>query len=173
MFKWAQCDPRDWVTPQAPAPQQPAQPATGCEVTQLAPPNGAQFGPETSNVVLQWQLNRALGASEYFFANVEFPHGGQTWYDGTWRDAGQQLPDGTRDTSFALRNHLCQPGFSDTGQYTWYVAVLHQLGPEKSLSDGFVCRSDKRVFSWTGCAPPPTPEPEYDDYDDYDYDEDD
>jgi hypothetical protein len=75
-----------------------------------------------------------------------------------------------------LGSHLCQPGFSDTGQYTWYVAVMHQFGAEKSLHDGVLCASEKRVFTWTGCAAPPTPAPEYDDDDyeeeDYHYDDD-
>ena len=94
-----------------------------------------------------------------------------TWYDGTYEDASQQKPSGTLNTSFALGKHLCQPGFSNTGQYQWQVAVLHQVGPEKSVDDGFVCGSDKRVFSWTGCGAPPPQEPVYDDYDDYDNDD--
>lgn len=169
-FQWALCEPTDYQT--QPQPTSGA-PAAGCQVTLLGPPSGARFGPETENVVLQWQNNRPLNAQEYFFVNVEYPHGGLTWYDGTWRDAAQQRPDGTRDTQFALRKHLCQPGFSDTGQYTWYVVVMHQLGAEKSLHDGVLCQSEKRVFSWTGCAPPATPEPEYEDDDDSDGDEDD
>jgi len=171
MLRWAQCDPPSIVDVTTPPPAAP--PPTGCQVTLLGPQNGAQFGPETGNVVLQWQFNRTLGPKEYFHAMVEFPHEGVTWYDGTWEDASQQKPSGTQNTSFALGKHLCQPGFSDTGQYTWCVLVLHQLGPEKSLNDGFVCRSDKRVFSWTGCGAPPPPEPVYpdDDYDDYDYDD--
>ena len=139
---------------------------SGCVVTLLEPAEGAQFGPETDTVTLRWQFNRALAPQEYFFVNVEFPHGGQTWFDGTWRDPGQQLPDGTLDTSWPLRDYLCGPGFSDTGWYKWWVTVLHQLGPQKSLSDGFVCRSDKRNFKWSGCQPTPTPRPagEYDLY---------
>ena len=171
-FQWAPCKPTDYQ-PQTQAQPTPAAPSAGCQLTLLGPPSGVQFGPETENVVLQWQNDRPLNAQEYFFVNVEYPHGGQTWYDGTWRDAAQQSPDGTRDTQFALRSHLCQPGFSDTGQYSWYVAVMHQFGAEKSLHDGVLCQSEKRVFSWTGCAPPPTPEPEYEDEDDSYWDEDD
>lgn len=142
---------------QTPAWSVPAQSSSGCTVTLLDPPEGSQFGGETENVMLKWQFNRQLDPNEYFFVNVEFPHGGATWYDGTWRDPGQQLPDGTRDTSWILRDYLCQPGFSDTGWYKWYVVVMHQLGSEKRLSDGFVCRSDKRNFKWSGCAPTPEP----------------
>ena len=132
-------------------------PSSGCVVTLQEPAEGSEFGGGTETVTLRWLFNRALAPQEYFFVNVEFPHGGQTWFDGTWRDPGQQLPDGTLNTSWPLRDYLCGPGFSDTGWYKWYVTVLHQLGPEKSLSDGFVCRSDKRNFKWSGCAPTPEP----------------
>ena len=167
-----QPSPQVWPSPGWPAQPTPQWPQPGpasgdCVVTLLDPPHGREFGGETRNVTLRWSFNRALAPQEYFFVNVEYPHGGATWYDGTWRDPSRQLPDGTRDTSWNLREYLCGPGFSDSGWYKWYVTVLYQLGPEKSLSDGFVCRSEKRDFKWTGCAPTPAPgggEGEYDLY---------
>ena len=161
--------------PQPPAgpPQFPVEPqqgpdASGCVLTAQEPADGSEFGAGTDTVNLRWASNRPLGPNEYYFVDVEFPHGGQTWYDGTWRDASQRLPSGTSDTTWPLRNYLCQQGMSDTGWFQWYVAVMYQLGPEKSLSDGFVCRTDKRRFKWSGCEPTPEPQPagggEYDLY---------
>jgi hypothetical protein len=149
--------PSPQLTPYTPlTPSAPSGSST-CRVDLIGPPDGAHFGPGDETVTLRWQIDRPLVPNEYFFVNVEFPHDGQTWYDGTWRDPSRQLPDGTQDTQWTLRDYLCQPGFSNTGWYEWYVVVLYQLGPEKSLSDGFVCRSDKREFKWSGCVPTPTP----------------
>jgi len=143
-----------WANPLPPVPPPPS---GNCLVMLSGPPNGSEFGEGTQAVQLTWQFNRPLQPNEYFFVNVEFPHGGATWYDGTWRDPSQQLPDGTRDTQWTLRDYLCQPGFSDNGWYDWSVTVKAQLGPEKSLSDPVVCRSEKWRFRWTGCQPTPEP----------------
>ena len=128
-----------------------------CRVDLQAPPDGSHFGPANETVTLQWQMDRPLAANEYYFVNVEFPHGGTTWYDGTWRDPSRQLPDGTQDTHWTLRDYLCMPGFSDTGWYSWNVSVRVQAGPEKTMDDTVVCESGKRSFEWTGCYPTPTP----------------
>lgn len=160
------------ISPPPPGPQTtPGSPSQGqssaaCTVTLLEPADGSQFSDETEIVTLRWQSNRALAPNEYFFVNVPFPHGGQTWYDGTWRDPGQRLPDGTRDTSWNLRDYLCQPEFSDTGGYSWYVALMQQVGAEKSLKDLVICKSSTRSFTWSGCAPP-APPPGDDGYDLY------
>jgi len=146
--------------PRSPSlPTLPIQPpvgvGTGCVLNLIGPANGSAFGAGNETVNLQWQLNRPLGPNEYFFVNVPFPHGGTTWYDGTWRDPSQQLPSGTRDQQWTLRNYLCTTNASDTGQYSWYVELRQQLGPEPSQSDLLLCRSAAYVFSWTGCAAPP------------------
>lgn len=137
-----------------PSPQAPV--SDDCVITLLEPAQGREFGSETQNVTLRWSLNRALGPQEYFFVAVLFPHNGQTWYDGTWRDPSQRLPDGTRDTSWNLREYLCGPGFSDTGWYKWFVTVSQQAGPEKAMNDRVVCASEKRDFKWSGCVPTPS-----------------
>jgi hypothetical protein len=129
----------------------------GCEVTLQEPDSGSEFGPTTQTVNLRWQLNRPLAADEYFFVNVPYPHQGTTWYDGTWRDPSRQLLDGTRESSWTLREYLCAPGFSDTGEYSWYVEVRQMRGPEPSLSDPIRCRSETRTFRWEGCYATPTP----------------
>jgi hypothetical protein len=131
--------------------------ASGCELTLLDPEDGSEFGPSSGVVNLRWQLSRPLSEDEYFFVNVPYPHQGTIWYDGTWRDPARQLPDATRDTSLTLREYLCSPGFSDSGQYTWYVEVRQKRGPEPSLSDPVRCRSVTRTFRWSGCAATPTP----------------
>jgi hypothetical protein len=131
---------------------------SGCVIALQEPANGSEFGSGTDVVNLRWASDRALGPNEYYFVDVEFPHGGGTWYDGTWRDASQRLPSGTLDTTWPLRNYLCQQSLSDTGLFQWTVAVMRQLGPEKSLSDVVVCRSEPRIFKWSGCEPPPEAE---------------
>ena len=128
-----------------------------CQLTLLDPSNQSSFGEGTQNVTLRWQLNRPLGPNEYFFVNVPFPHGGTTWYDGTWRDPAQQLPAGIRDTQLILRDYLCLPSFSDTGWYQWYVEVRQQLGASPSQSDPVMCKSETRSFNWSGCQPTPEP----------------
>ena len=129
----------------------------GCGLTLLEPDSGSEFGPATRAVTLRWELNRSLEAGEYFFVNVPYPHQGTIWYDGTWRDPSRQLPGGTRDFTWTLREYLCSPGFSDTGRYDWYVEVRQQRGPEPGLSDPVRCRSDTWSFRWMGCAATPTP----------------
>ena len=128
-----------------------------CRLTLMEPSNESSFGEQTRNVVLRWQLDRALGSNEYFFVNVPFPHGGATWYDGTWRDPSQQQPSGTRDSQLTLRDYLCMDGFSDTGWYKWYVEVRQQLGGSPSQSDPVQCKSETWAFNWSGCNPTPTP----------------
>lgn len=145
---------------------QPISPGSGsCRLDLIEPADGSTFGPETRRVILRWQLDRTLGPNEYFFVNVPYPHGGATWYDGTWRDPSQQKPAGTRDNHWELREYLCQPDFSDSGWYDWYVEVRGQVGPEPSLDDPVQCKSETRSFKWSGCYPTPTPTPEEGPYD--------
>ncbi len=107
--------------------------------------------------MLRWQLDRPLADNEYFFVNVPFPHGGTTWYDGTWRDPSQQQPAGIKEPQLVLRDYLCMKGFSDTGFYKWYVEVRRQLGANPSQSDPVQCKSATWTFNWSGCEPTPTP----------------
>jgi hypothetical protein len=131
--------------------------ASRCRLSLVEPSDESSFGEHTQNVILRWQLDRALNPNEYFFVNVPFPHGGTTWYDGTWRDPSQQQPSGTQDTQLTLRDYLCMEGFSDTGWYNWYVEVRQQLGANPGQTDPVQCKSDTWAFNWSGCHPTPTP----------------
>jgi len=128
-----------------------------CQLSLLSPPNGASFGRETSVVTLQWQFGRALAPDEYFFVNVTYPHGGQTWYDGTWVDAARQIPAGTGDTSWQLHDYLCGEGLSDTGCFTWNVAVKRRTEDRPDLDDEIQCFGTTWSFCWSGCTRKPIP----------------
>ena len=151
-------------SPLMPTPTSIAPPPTpvtpiSYRLTLLSPPDGASFGPETSVVTLQWQFGRALAPNEYFFVNVTYPHSGQTWYDGTWVDPARQIPSGTREASWQLRDYLCGEGLSDTGCFSWNVAVKRMKGNRPDLGDETVCLSPTWSFCWSGCERKPTPKP--------------
>ena len=143
------------LPPGQPGPSMPSSPA--CRIDLLEPPDDSRFGPANETVTLRWQVDRPLAANEYYFVNVEFPHGGATWFDGTWRNPSQLLPDGTTNTHWTLRDYLCLPGFSDTGWYRWHVSARVQSDPKKTMEDTVVCESGNRSFERTGCFPTPTP----------------
>jgi len=146
-------------TPTATVPQPTPVTPISYRLTLLNPPKGASFGPETSVVALQWQFSRPLAPDEYFFVNVTYPHGGQTWYDGTWADPARQIPSGTREASWQLRDYLCGEGLSDTGCFSWNVAVKRMKGNRPDLGDETVCLSPTWSFCWSGCERKPTPKP--------------
>ena len=152
---WARPGGAKGVAAPPPAPEVPK--TSPCRVTLTGPPDQQRFGPETRTVTLGWNLDRSLAPNEYFFVNVLYPHEGQTWYDGTWVDSSKLIIDGTRDTSWTLRDYLCHPGFSDEGLYEWYVVVFRQSGAQKRLNDDVVCQSEKRWFVWSGCQGQPEP----------------
>lgn len=143
------------VSPPVVSPAQSS--SSPCRIDLLEPSDNSHFGPANETVTLQWQMDRALAADEYYFVHVEYPHGGATWFDGTWEDPSQLLPDGTTNTHWTLRDYLCLPGFSDTGWYKWNVSVRVQAGLEKTVDDTVVCESGNRSFEWSGCFPTPTP----------------
>ena len=132
-----------------------------CQLTLLNPHDGATFGPETSEVILEWQFNRSLATEEYFFVDVTYPHDDQIWHDGTWKDTAHQIPSGTQETNWILRDYLCQPGFANTGEYSWSVAIKRKTGIAPSIDDEIVCTSSTWSFKWAGCPTPrpPTPTP--------------
>ncbi len=127
-----------------------------CRLSLASPPYGASFGGETSVVTLQWELNRALAPDEYFFVNVTYPHGGQTWYDGTWSDPARQIPSGTRETKWQLRDYLCTESLSDSGCFSWNVAIKRRRGDKPDLGDEVECLSPTWSFCWSGCKVKPT-----------------
>jgi tetratricopeptide (TPR) repeat protein len=131
-----------------------------CQLTLLNPHDGATFGPETSEVILEWRFNRSLISEEYFFVDVTYPHDDQIWHDGTWEDSARQIPSGTQETNWILHDYLCQPGFANTGEYSWSVAIKRRAGIAPSIDDEIVCTSSTWVFKWAGCpAPKPRPTP--------------
>ena len=127
-----------------------------CQLSLLSPVNGASLGDETSLVKLQWEFDRALTTDEYFFVNVTYPHGGLTWYDGTWVDPARQIPSGTRDTSWELGDYLCTDALSDTGCFDWNVSVKRRRGGEPDLNDEVERLSPTWSFCWSGCKKRPT-----------------
>ena len=130
-----------------------------CRVSLLSPPEGASFGDETRTVVLQWQFAGALAVDEYFFVNVTYPHGGETWYDSTWLDPARQIPSGTRDTRWELGDYLCAEALSDTGCFDWSVAVKRKRAAYPALGDEVECLSPTWSFCWSGCERKPTRTP--------------
>ena len=158
------------ISTKTPTPMPPLTPGQlPCRVSLLSPPNGVSFGNETSVVTLQWQSDRALTSDEYFFVNVTYLHNGETWYDGTWLDAARHIPSGTQDTSWELDDYLCAEALSDSGCFSWDVAVKRRVGGYPDLGDEVECLSPTWSFCWSGCerqqptstptGPTPTPKP--------------
>ncbi len=79
------------------------------------------------------------------FVNVPFPHGGQTWYG---RHRGATPGSGCR-MARATRAGICATTSAGRvlryRRVQWYVALMQQVGAEKSLNDLVICKSNTRA----------------------------